>query len=121
MIAAYAAAGALAAGLAMGWAVRDWKAGADEAEALQAAHENAQEQQRQVNQASARYQVRRADAEQRERVVTKEVRVVLEKPEYRAERCLDDDGMRILAEDIQAANARRGFGKSLPIASAPRW
>jgi hypothetical protein len=120
VIAAYAAAGALAAGLATGWAVRDWKAGADDAEALQAARDIAQEQQRMVNQASARYQVHRADAAQRERIVTKEVRVVLEKPVYR-ESCLDDDGMRILTEDIQAANARRGFGKSLPIASAPRW
>ena len=120
MIAAYVAAGALATGLAMGWAVRDWKAGADEREAAQAAQEIAQEQQRLVNQASARYQARRAGAEQRERVVTKEVLRVLEKPVYR-ESCLDDDGMRILTEDIQAANARRGFGKTLPIASAPRW
>lgn len=118
MIAAYVGAGAIVVGFGLGWLVHSWKTEAEEAERQQAAQELAREQQRMVNRASAQHEARREQREARERVVVKEVERVLEKPVYR-EFCLDDDGLRLLTEDIAASNARRELGPPVPAASSP--
>jgi hypothetical protein len=115
---AYAGAAAIVVGFGLGWQVHGWKTGKEEAVRLRAAQELANEQQRMVNRASAKHEVQRADREIRERVVIREVQRVLEKPVYR-EQCLDDDGLRILTEDIAASNARRELGSAVPAASSP--
>lgn len=69
--------------------------------------------------ASVKFQASQAKADERESEVIKEVVRVISQPVYR-ERCLDDDGMRIIAADIQAANARRGIAPALPAASSPK-
>lgn len=118
MIAAYAGVAALVAGFTLGWSVADWRADARELQRVQAAKELADEQQRMVARASARVEAQREQRAARERVVVREVERVLEKPVYRNV-CLDDDGLRILADDIAASNARRELGPPVPGASAP--
>lgn len=117
MIAAYVGVGALVVGFGVGWQVHSWKTGAEEAQRQQAAQELANESQRLVSRASAQHETRREQREARERVVVREVQRVVEKPVYR-EQCLDDDGLRILTEDIAASNARRELAPAVPAASA---
>lgn len=71
-----------------------------------------------VSRASALVETQREQRAVRERVVVKEVERVLEKPMYRSV-CLDDDGLRILADDIAASNARRELEPPVPAASSP--
>jgi hypothetical protein len=118
VIAAYVAGAALVAGIGLGWTVADWRADARELQRVQAQKEVADEQQRMVSQASARFETQREQRGARERIVVKEVQRVLEKPVYRNV-CLDDGGLRILSDDIAASNARRQLGPALPSASSP--
>lgn len=118
MIAAYVGVAAVVAGFGLGWSVADWRADARELQRVQAAKELADEQQRMVSRASARFEAQREQRGARERVVVREVERVLEKPVYRNV-CLDDDGLRVLADDIAASNARRELGPPVPGASAP--
>lgn len=118
MIAAYVGAAAMVAGFAMGWQIHSWKAGAEEARAARAASLELEGRDRRIHAASAQYQVKLAAAQERERIVIQEVERVASKPEYR-DQCLDDDGMRILTDDIESSNARRGLGPAVPAASAP--
>jgi hypothetical protein len=118
VITAYVGAATLAAGIGLGWSVADWRADARELQRVQAANDLADEQQRMVSRASASFETQREQRGVRERVVAKRVMDVLEKPVYRNE-CLDDDGLRLLADDIAASNARRQLGPALPGASGP--
>jgi hypothetical protein len=118
VIALYAGAAALVAGVVLGWTVRDWKAGAEEARTARAASLELEGRDRRIHAASSQYQAQLASAQARERIVIQEVERVASKPEYR-DQCLDDDGMRILADDIQSSNTRRGLGPAVPAASAP--
>lgn len=97
----------------MGWTVRDWRADAEEAARGRAAALQLEGQQRGIQAASGRYQAGNESAGMRERTVLKEVERVVEKPVYR-EQCLDDGGMRILTDDIDASNTVRGLGPALP-------
>ena len=109
-------AGSLMSGLGV-WKVQGWRHDAaektrieQEARALLRRQENALE-------ASTKFQATQADANVREVEVIKEVVRVVSQVHYR-EQCFDDDGMRIIAADIQAANARRGLGSALPASAA---
>jgi hypothetical protein len=117
MIWAYVGGAAVLVGFGAGWTVHSWKADSERARGERAAALQLEGQQRGVHEASTRYQAGVAEIQVRERVVTKEVERVLEKPVYR-EQCLDDDGMRLLADDIESANARRGLGPALPSVSS---
>lgn len=113
MIAAYVGIASVVAGLALGWTVRDWRAGAEEAARRRAAALQLEGQQRGIYAASSRYQAGNAGADARERTVLKEVQRVVEKPVYR-EQCLDGDGLRVLTDDIDASNTVRGLGSAVP-------
>lgn len=116
----YAAAGlaALAVGFTSGWQVRSWKADADEQDRAEMQAKAAHAQRERADRAAEQYETGRATAEARERVVVKEVRRVVEKPVYR-DVCLDADGLRVLADDVAASNARRRLAPAVPAASAP--
>jgi hypothetical protein len=114
----YVAVFALATGIGLGWSVADWRADARNLQRVQAAKEVADEQQRMVSRASASFETQREQRGARERIVVKEVERVLEKPVYSVA-CVDDVGLRILADDIAASNARRQLGPALPSASSP--
>jgi hypothetical protein len=114
---------ALIAGLALGgagaWKAQAWRH--DSAE-LQRINQEGRDQLRRQEVAidqSAKFQAGQASAAEREPVVIQEVIRVVSKPVY-LERCLDDDGLRIIAADIQAANARRGLATALPASAAAR-
>jgi hypothetical protein len=109
----------LAAGSAAGWKTRAWKADADDRERIERQAKTEHVQREKVDAASSAFETSRAAEDVRERTVIKEVQRVVEKPVYR-ERCLDDDGLRILAADVDAANARRQPAPTVPAASDPR-
>jgi len=115
---AYTAAAALAVGAGTGWKVRDWKADAADKERLEFQQKEAMRAADKVDWSAAEFEKGRAAASARERVVVREVQHVVEKPVYR-ELCLDADGLRILADDVDASNARRGLAPAVPAASAP--
>lgn len=108
---------ALLMGFGGGWKTHSWKTASDEKDRLALVDKQKEENAAKVDTASAKFEGKSAEADVRERVVVKEVIRVVQKPVYR-ERCLDDDGMRILTSDITAANARRELTPALP-ASAP--
>lgn len=119
MIWAYIGGGALLAGLAGGWYARDVKADADDKIRTEAFAKEIARRANEADAAAASYEALKASTDARERVVVKEVTRVVEKPVYRNE-CLDDDGLRILAADIQDRPATRQPAATLPAASAPR-
>jgi hypothetical protein len=115
LIAAFLA-GSLMSGMGV-WKVQGWRHDAAEKNRIEQEARALLIRQERAIEASTKYQETQADANAREVIVTKEVIRVVQKPVYR-EQCFDDDGMRIIASDIQAANARRGLGPEVP-ASAP--
>lgn len=107
----------LAAGGTGAWKVQAWRH--DSAE-LQRINQEGRDQLRRQEVAivqSVKFQAGQASAAEREPAVIQEVIRVVSKPVYRG-RCLDDDGLRIIAADIQAANARRGLATALPASAA---
>jgi hypothetical protein len=103
-ICAILAALALLGGLGTGWQMRSWLEGKHEAERLQLAAQDARRRAEHGDAAAVRNEQGQAVQEARERVVTREVQHVVEKPVYRNV-CIDADGLRILADDIAAANS----------------
>lgn len=72
-----------------------------------------------VDQAAQRHEQFKAAALVRERVVIKEVERVVQTPVYR-NKCIDADGLRILAADIAARTAPSEPAPAVPAASGPR-
>jgi hypothetical protein len=102
-VCAILAALALLGGLGMGWQMRSWLEGKHEAERLQLAAQDARRRAEHGDAAAVRNEQGQAVQEARERVVIQEVQRVVEKPVYRNV-CIDDDGLRILVEDVRAVN-----------------
>lgn len=73
-----------------------------------------------VDWSSAEFEKGRAAAGARERIVVREVEHVVER--YRAgdQQCLDPDGVRIIAADVDASNAGRELAPALPASAAAR-
>ena len=116
MIWAYVGAGALAAGLAGGYYLRDLQADADDKARLEQANKDAMRRAENADRASATYESAKDATQARERVVIKEVTRVVTRPVYRNE-CVDADGLRILADDIAARTAPRQPAPALPDAA----
>lgn len=94
---------ALLCGTAGGWEVRSWLEGKHEASRLLQAAQDARRRAEHGDAAAERNEQGQAVQEARERVVIQEVQHVVEKPVYRNV-CIDADGLRILTEDVRAAN-----------------
>jgi hypothetical protein len=105
----------LALGSAGGWQVHAWKAGADERDRLEKTAQAGRDDAKRMDRAAEKFETAQSQAQRREAHVIQEVIRVIEKPVYR-ERCLDDDGLRLLADDIDASNARRGLAAAVPTA-----
>jgi hypothetical protein len=119
----YIAVAIFLAGLGFGgagaWKVQAWRHDSAELQRVsQEGHDVLRRQEVAIDQ-SAKFQAGQASAAEREPAVIQEVIRVVSKPVY-LERCLDDDGLRIIAADIQAANARRGLATALPASAAAR-
>lgn len=99
-----------------GWKVRAWKADADDRVAIEQSARDAQRRAEHADTAAVGYEVAKATQDVRERVVIKEVVRVVSKPVYLRE-CLDDDGLRILAEDVHSRTAPGGAAPAVPAAS----
>lgn len=116
----YAAAGLVAVGLgfAGGWQVRAWKAGADDRDRVALEQRDQLRRAENADRAAVGHESFKARADERERRVAQEVRRVVENPVHRRE-CLADDGVRLLAETVAAANAARQLAPAMPGASEP--
>lgn len=101
-----------------GWVVRDWKAGADMADVLAQAAKDQAARRSQVDAAAAGHEKYRKSAAARERVVIKEVEIVIEKPVYN-NLCFEPDGLRIIAQDIAARTAPSEPAPTVPDPARP--
>ena len=114
-----AALAGLLAGFCGGWQVQAWRHDANELHRQQQAAQKGRELARRMDVAAEGFQGRQQAANEREAAIQPEVIRVISKPVY-LERCLDDDGMRILSDDARASNARRGLAPALPGSAAAR-
>jgi hypothetical protein len=106
-------------GFSAGWATRGWREDSTDLKAVQQAAARLNDARKWQDQAAAEFERGRAQADVREVQVTQEVVRVVSKPVY-LERCLDDDGLRLISADIDAANARRGFAPAVPASAGDR-
>lgn len=108
---------AMAGSFGAGWEVRAWKADADQLAQRQADARDAQRRVDNADRASGDYEATKAQRQEKQRVVTKEVdRIVTV---YRDRACLDDDGLRVLSEAI-GGNDSGQPAPVLPAASGSR-
>lgn len=118
--AAAAIALALASGLSAGWKLRDWKAGAEDAERLRAENRTALLRAERIDAAAARLEQRKEQIRVETRTLVQEVERLVERPVYRdGGVCLDDDGLRLVtAAAAGAASATAGESEAaLPAAA----
>ncbi len=108
----YAAVAALLVGLGTGWQTRSWLEAKHDRDRQELAARDAMRRAEHVDAAAVRYERGPAAQEARERVVIQEVQRVVEKPVYRNV-CIDDDGLRILAADIEAARGASGAASAV--------
>lgn len=122
MIWTHAAAGvlALAVGFAGGWKTRTWKAGSDEAVRMQQEAQDAARKVERADSASSMFETGRDAQRERIRVITKEVDRVVDRPIYRDGVCLDDDGLRLIANAVAGPELAGEPASALPAASSAR-
>lgn len=93
-----------------GWGVRGWRADSQRVAEIERAAKDQAIRVERVDVAAVSHEKYKAAVAVREKAVAKEVERVVQEPVYRNV-CLDDDGLRILAEDIAA---RAPAGQSAP-------
>lgn len=108
---------ALIAGMLSGggiiWKVQAWRYDSMELKRQADATQKVRDDIKRIDRAAEGFEAGQADAGIHEVETQKEVIRVVTKPVY-LERCLDDDGLRIITSDIDAANNRRGLAASVP-------
>lgn len=114
-----AAAVALVAAFSAGWATRGWKEDSARLETERVAQQDYRASVRKMESVADAYLRGKAEGDAREVEVEKEVIRVVSKTVYR-DRCLDDDGLRIVQSDISYANAQRGLAPEVPASAASR-
>ncbi len=101
------------------WQVQDWRHTAAESRRIEAEQETARLRARAASQASAAHEQTRAQVAAEIRTVTVEVDRVVERPVYR-DRCIDDDGLQLIARAIGQRAADPGEpGPAVPAAGRP--
>lgn len=111
-----AAAAAGIAGFGAAWKVQDWRHDAAVLAASDAVAAIARDNVKQRDRAAEAYQDGQEAARRNAVKQDPKVIYVASKPEYRAD-CLDDDGLRLVADEVRAANARRRIAPPVPGAS----
>ena len=106
---------ALALGFTGGWKTRAWKAGADDAQRLQAQAVATAQTASAADSAAAGFEKTREVIRWRTRTITQEVDRVVDRPIYRDRECLDADGLHLVA----AAAAGAAPAASQPAAAVP--
>lgn len=117
MLYTYAAAAivALALGFTSGWKVHAWKADADKVAQLRADNATALRRAERVDQAAQSLETAKEDIRARTRAITNEALRLAARPVYR-DRCLDADGLQLVA--AAAAGAAADPGQPAPALSA---
>lgn len=110
----------LATGALGGWHVRAWKAGADDAERLRAEARTALNRAESIDGAAGRLEQRKEAIRVQTVTLTREVERLVDRPVYR-DRCIDDDGLRLITAAAAGTAAPASQPASaVPAASAPR-
>ena len=115
---AIVAALALAIGAGTAWQVQAWRYEAREAQRLEAERELRAQQARKADSAAASHEQRREKIAAEVRTITKEVERVVERPVYR-DRCVDDDGLRLLRRAVGDPAAAGEPAPAVPDAVGP--
>jgi len=103
-------------GFTAGWRVQAWRYAANAAESAEQARELAVQRRRGADAAAATYEAERQRQAAQQKVITREVERVVERPVYRNV-CLDADGLRILGAAVDAA--RPAAGEPAPAMPGP--
>lgn len=121
MIYTYVAAALICGAIAgtAGWNARGWKAEADAAEIVAAAHAVATAARANADAAAGTFEQERARLAGRRTVITKEIDRVVSRDVYRLGACLDADGLRIAAAAIAGTADPGQPAPAVPAASAP--
>lgn len=104
--------GATTAGIGA-WTVQGWRAGAQDAQRLEAAREIHQQNEHTADQASTGFEKDRGKNERRTRTITVEVEKIVDRPVY-LQQCFDADGLRLLNRQIRRADDTGQPGDQLP-------
>ncbi len=108
---------ALTIGAGSAWQVQAWRHEAREAQRLESERETRSLLARRADSAAASHEARRQRIDAEVRVITQEVDRVVERPVYR-DRCIDDDGLRLIARAIGGADAASEPAHPMPDAGA---
>lgn len=109
-----------AAGFVGGWQVCSWKAGADAAEQLRADAAATVRRIDQIDGAATGLEKAKETIRVQTRTITREVERLVDRPVYR-DRCLDDDGLRLVAAAAAGASAPAGqLAPAVPASAAAR-
>lgn len=104
---------ALAVGFAGGWKTQGWRWDAADKQRMEQENKERQRQLDRANTASTTFEDKRATNETRYRTVTVTLEKVVERPVY-LQQCLDDDGLRVLNEQISGNTDPGKLGLKLP-------
>lgn len=100
-------------GLGVGYTVNDWKRDASDAERVQQEAKKKDEQRNTAHVASKEFEAKRTVNEVQYRTVTVTLKEYVDRPVY-FNQCLDDDGLRILNEQILGHRHSTQSGNTMP-------
>ena len=98
----YAAVAGAAIAAAAAWQVQDWRFDAKEKQRIEQEAKDLHRMTERAGRASAAFETKRAANEVRYRTVTVTLEKIVERPVY-LNQCIDDDGLRVLNEQIARA------------------
>ena len=111
---------AAAVGFTAGWRVQGWRRSAADAERVVAQAEAERLARVAADRAAATFEGRREAIRVEQRVITREVDRVVDRPVYRDGVCLDADGLRLVAAAAGAASNPAVADPGLPASAASR-
>lgn len=90
-----------------GWTVNGWRCDAAKTKSITAAVAVKEKAQTKVNKVAESFEVKNEQARVEYRTITKTVEKLVDRPVYRDAVCVDADGLRVLSDHIDRANAAR--------------
>lgn len=109
----WACVAATAVGFGSGWVAQGWRWGAADAERLEQAAKDLHRATERAQASSGAFETKRATNEIKYRTVTRTVTEYIDRPVY-LQQCLDDDGLRVLNEQITGRADTGKSGASVP-------
>ena len=102
----YSTLGAVALGIVTGWSVRDWKADADQLQAIEMTNRQREKLQDKVDALSLGFEIDRSDADAKAIVRQTELRTIYRDVSTPTNCAAPDAAWRLLQDSVDEANAR---------------